>query len=94
MDQRTVRFSVLLRNWRINQNLKLEAVAKGLGVSVSAWDHWETGRRVPSLTNLFAIADFTKIPAQCLICARNESCKSPTESKLHSEKSPCVRTVY
>jgi transcriptional regulator with XRE-family HTH domain len=77
MDPRAIRFSQFLRHWRGVQHLKLETAAMGLGVSVSAWDHWETGRRVPSLTHLLAIADFLKIPAQCLICAKNEICNIP-----------------
>jgi transcriptional regulator with XRE-family HTH domain len=81
MDPRAIRFSQFLRHWRSEQNLKLMTAAKGVGVSVSAWDHWETGRRVPSLTNLLAIADFLKIPAQCLICAKNETCSIPHDRK-------------
>jgi len=77
VDQRTFQLSKLLRTWRHDQHLKLDAAAKALGVSVSAWNHWETGRRLPSLTNLFALADFLKIPAPCLICARNQSCLVP-----------------
>ena len=92
MDPRTIRFSKFLRNWRCARNLKLEAAAKGLGVSISAWDHWETGRRVPSLTNLFAIADFLQIPAHCLLCARNEICSITHDGQPCGTEVFCVRS--
>jgi len=93
MDPRAIRFSKFLRDWRCVQNLKLETAARGLGVSVSTWDHWETGRRVPSLTNLFAIADFLKIPAQCLICIKNEICSIPHDGQGCGTRALCIRSA-
>ncbi len=90
MDPRNLRFARLLRRRRCLQNLKLEAAARGLGVSVSAWNHWETGRRVPSLSNLFAIADFLKIPAHCLICAKNEICSVPSNHEPCGDQEICL----
>jgi len=93
MDQRTVRFSIFLRNWRCAKKLKLETAAGLLGVSISAWNHWETGRRLPSMTNLFAIADLLKIPAQCLICAKNEVCSIELGSRQCSARALCSRSI-
>lgn len=93
MDQRTVRFSKLLRKWRGAQKLKLEAAARQLGVSVSAWNHWETGQRLPSMANLFAIADLLNIPAQCLICAKNEVCSVALGSLPCNARALCARSV-
>ncbi|MFZ4777457.1 MAG: helix-turn-helix domain-containing protein [Terrimicrobiaceae bacterium] len=74
MDPRIIRFSGFLRLWREKRGTKLQVAAADLGVSLAAWSHWETGERMPSLTNLLAIADYMDIPAQCLICGENQVC--------------------
>ena len=63
-----------LRWWRETNNLKIAAAAECLGVSTSAWGHWETGERFPSGEMLLALARFTSLPLRVLLCPNLESC--------------------
>ncbi len=63
-----------LKHWRTKRSIKLQTAAQELGVATSTWDHWETGRRSPSLDNLIAVADYLQIPPQCMLCAKKWDC--------------------
>jgi len=73
-----IRFSVLLKHWRISQSVKISEAAAQLGVSASTWGHWETGTRFPSCENLIHLANLTGIPPQHFFCPNADRC--PFES--------------
>ncbi len=77
-----IKIGLFLKHWRTRQGVKLQTVAGELGVSVATWDHWETGRRRPSLDNLIAVADYLHIPPQCLLCEKTGRCCAEGEKRL------------
>ncbi len=80
MDERMRRMAAFLRCWRKKRGVKLHTASSALGVSVATWNHWETGRRTPSLDNYLALADYLEIPPQCMFCGRNLQCLVPRVS--------------
>ena len=71
---REMQFGAFLRHWREQRGMKLDTAAKAVGVSISTWNHWETGRRQPHLDNLFNVAQLLNIPPQCFICTKHSEC--------------------
>lgn len=51
-----------LRKWRDGQNLKQEDAAKALGLKVPTLSRYETGARIPSLTQAAKLSEKTGIP--------------------------------
>lgn len=71
-----------IQQWRQSHGDKLNYVASQLGVSVSTWNHWETGRRVPKLHNILMLAEYTKIPFECFFCSENCACQKLRSPQL------------
>ena len=64
----------VLRKWRQEKQMKIETAAADVGVSTSAWGHWETGARFPMGRELLRLSAHTGIPLHELICPHAESC--------------------
>ncbi len=64
----------VLRHWRQEHQVKIQTAAVELGVSMSAWGHWETGTRFPQGRELLRLASYTGIPLAELICPHNANC--------------------
>lgn len=73
-------FPRLLRQWRKERGLKLDAAAQKLGVSKSTWGHWEDGKRFPQAGNLIALSQYTKIPLQHFFCPNRHRCPFHSEA--------------
>jgi transcriptional regulator with XRE-family HTH domain len=63
-----------LKWWRVNQGRTIENVAAALGVSTSAWGHWETGHPFPSGGMLLDLSSLTGLPPHILLCPGFERC--------------------
>lgn len=57
-----------LRSWREQREIPIKHAAAELGVSAAAWDHWEKGRRFPSMDNLNLLAQYLRLPPYLLLC--------------------------
>jgi transcriptional regulator with XRE-family HTH domain len=54
-------FAANLRQWRKRQNYPLKRVASDLGIAVSTWNQWETGKRFPPAIFLDRLAAYMQI---------------------------------
>lgn len=72
--QISFRFGCRLRQWRESKTKKIAEAAGEMGVATASWGHWETGRSMPSITNLLLLAQYTGIPIQHFLCPNTESC--------------------
>ena len=59
-------FAERLRELRIEQNLTLQNVAQGIGVSINTVSRWERQERLPNIENIVALAKFFKVSADYL----------------------------
>ena len=66
----------VLRQWRQKNQMKIQTAAVELGVSMSAWGHWETGSRFPQGRELLRLSTYTGIPLAELICPHVADCPS------------------
>ncbi|MCX6991681.1 MAG: helix-turn-helix transcriptional regulator [Kiritimatiellaeota bacterium] len=57
-----------LRTWREQRDIPIKCAAAELGVSFSTWDHWEKGRRFPSMADLNLLAQLLRLPPCLLLC--------------------------
>lgn len=60
-------FAERLKELRIEKNLSLKEVAKGIGTSDVAISRWENELRIPNIENLYSIAKFFGVSADYLI---------------------------
>ena len=60
-------FMSRLRNWRIRERKTLQQMSAEIGFSVSILCEWELGNRFPSAEHLQEIANYTGIPACCML---------------------------
>lgn len=56
-----------LKYYRKNKGLSQEDVAKKLGISTTAYGHYETGRRNPPIENLAKLADLYEVSVDVLM---------------------------
>jgi Predicted transcriptional regulators len=61
-----------LRELRKSKNLTNEAAAEGIGISVRAYRHYETGDREPNVDTLIALADYFGVSVDYLIGVMNK----------------------
>ena len=61
-------FSANLRRWRTQQKYPLKHVARELGIAVSTWSQWETGKRFPPDSLLDLLAKYMRVPVCQLFC--------------------------
>jgi transcriptional regulator with XRE-family HTH domain len=57
-----------LRRWRSVRKLPLKHVARDLGIAVSTWSQWETGKRFPPDDLLDLLANYMRVPVCHLLC--------------------------
>jgi transcriptional regulator with XRE-family HTH domain len=60
-------FSIRLRDLRLKRNLNQADVSRQTGISSSAYNYYETGKRQPTITAIAKLADFYKVTADYLI---------------------------
>ena len=84
-----VALGLRLKNWRVKENRKIADAASLLGVSSSAWGHWETGERLPSGELLLAIQNLTDIPLHVLFCPHLDACPRACNGEWPSKDDPC-----
>ena len=61
-------FAANLRRWRAQQKYPLKHVARELGIAVSTWSQWESGKRFPPDHLLDMLAKYLGIPVCKLFC--------------------------
>jgi len=86
-----VALGMRLKHWRQREDRKIAEAAAMLGVSTSAWGHWETGERLPSGDLLLAIEDLTGIPLYVLFCPHLETCAQACGNRKPSRAHPCCQ---
>jgi len=57
-----------LRSWREQHDIPIKRASTELGVSAATWDHWEKGRRFPSMDDLNLLAQYLHLPPCLLLC--------------------------
>ena len=57
-----------LRSWREQHDIPIKHAAAELGVSFATWDHWEKGRRFPTMDDLNLLAQYLRLPPCLLLC--------------------------
>ncbi len=67
MIKKRKQLPVTLKTLRTNRHLKQSDIAKYLGVSVSAYSHYECGERTPGVDALLLLAKLHKIKISYLI---------------------------
>ncbi len=72
-----------LRVWRKQRDIPIKHAAAELGVSFATWDHWEKGRRFPSMDDLDLLAQYLRLPPCLLLCSftRNHCGYCPKKNK-------------
>jgi ribosome-binding protein aMBF1 (putative translation factor) len=60
-------FAMRMKAWRQEKGLTLKVVASKTGLSMAILCEWEHANRFPSVDHLWAIAEYTGIPAWELI---------------------------
>ena len=85
-DSLGVAFVRNLRQARVCAGIKCYAAADMLGVSKATWSHWESGKRLPSLTMLDALARCLNVHPCMLLRKKGSACF--TDSKFTLCK-PC-----
>lgn len=60
-------FAMRMKDWRQGKGLTLKTVAAKTGLSMAILCEWEHGHRFPSVDHLWAVAQYTGIPAWELI---------------------------
>jgi DNA-binding XRE family transcriptional regulator len=78
-DPLCVAFARNLRQTRKRANMKGYVAADLLGVSKSAWSQWESGKRLPSLTMLEAIASCLNVQPCSLLKRKGPVCFADSE---------------
>ena len=81
-DSLGVAFVRNLRHARARAGMKCYAAADILGVSKATWSHWESGKRLPSLTMLDAIAHCLDVHPCTLLRRKGSACF--TDSEVHA----------
>lgn len=74
----------MLREWRATEQRSLDSLASLIGVSRSAINLWERGRRIPSLENLICLAQIMNTPLCHFFCP--ESRAVPSQTAIKSNK--------
>ncbi len=64
-------FGSNLRALRAERRISQAALAKAVGVTQQAVSEWESGNMEPTLSNLWALADFFEISVDVLIGRRD-----------------------
>ena len=64
-------FAERLKELRLEKNLSLKDLAKGIGTSDVAISRWENELRIPNIENLYLIAKFFGVSADYLIGLEN-----------------------
>jgi transcriptional regulator with XRE-family HTH domain len=57
-----------LRDWREQHDIPIKRAAADLGVSPATWDHWEKGRRFPTMDDFNLLAQYLRLPPCLLLC--------------------------
>lgn len=65
-----------IRTWRKENRLPLKQAADQVGVSIAAFNAWESGHRFPSPDNLERIAAGLGMPVCRLFCQDDAACKN------------------
>lgn len=60
-------FAVRLKEWRQGKGLTLKIMSADTGLSMAIVCEWEHGHRFPSVDHLWAVSEYTGIPAHDLI---------------------------
>ena len=64
-----------LRDWREQNDIPIKCAAADLGVSPATWDHWEKGRRFPTMDDFNLLAQYLRLPPCLLLCPfRHSQC--------------------
>ena len=59
-------FAERLKELRAEQDLTLQNVAQGIGVSINTVSRWERQERLPNIENVVALAKFFRVSADYL----------------------------
>ena len=81
-DSLCVAFVRNLGQARMRAGMKCYAAADILGVSKATWSHWESGKRLPSLTMLDALARCLNVHPCMLLRKKGSACF--TDSEVHT----------
>lgn len=58
---------IVLKEIRKKKGYSRKKIAELMGISVSAYGHWETGVRQPSIQDLIKLADFYEISMDYIV---------------------------
>jgi|GEM_PF-6160776 len=81
--------SLVARNvkwWRDHFRLTTKEASDRLGVWHSTWSQWESGKRMPSLLNLFLLCRMFNLPLCAILTAEPSRCLAcPSAAHLERE---------
>lgn len=92
--------SIMLRKMRMSNNLKQSEVANALGLSLSAYSHYECGSRMPDMSTLVKICMYYQINMNymvfiiCMDAAARELVDSDEVFKVFTYGNPPEKDEY
>lgn len=92
--------SIMLRNLRMSHNLRQSEVANALGLSLSAYSHYECGSRMPDMKILMKICVFYQINMNymvfviCMDIAAKGQIEQDNVFKLFTYGNPPAKDEY
>ena len=83
-----------LRSWREQRDIPIKHAAVELGVSCATWDHWEKGRRFPSMADLNLLAQYLCLPLCLLFCpfTRDQCSYCPDKNTGEASSTNCRKS--
>jgi len=70
-------FNKILKELRNNRNIVQKDIADVLGISVRAYQHYETGTRFPDFQGLITLADYFDVSLDYLVARSNTRERQP-----------------
>ena len=80
----------VLRELRLNRNIKQLELAQALGVTRATVTRWELGSRAMTVSTLLAIADLLDAPASLLLPERHQA---PVSDTLVAPEQAAIRAI-
>jgi transcriptional regulator with XRE-family HTH domain len=80
----------VLRELRLNRNIKQLELAQALGVTRATVTRWELGSRAMTVSTLLAIADLLDAPASLLLPERHQA---PVSDTHHGPEQAAIRAI-
>jgi len=75
--------------WRNHYELTTKEASDRLGVWHSTWSQWESGKRMPSLLNIFLLCRVFNLPLCAIFSAEPSRCLACPEAAHLEGEPPC-----